>query len=279
MRENMPSEEICILALPKLRISHVKAAQKISSSPFYEALFLMFPRRLEELVRTLAEGLPYQYVIEEIKKQKLIPEPFGAWEYYAEPILKMLYTAKKQNPDFDIYCYGNPIYENISTETATKIATLTLKALVTGKIDVKEWEEALLEELRFSLEAFEEETEFILSIIEKYKKSLCISGLSGKDLKERIVKEKGVNAKIEYFNIPYQLTPLEILKKELLRKLKGGPSPSKDKVEKIIRCHVNYIKKYILLSSNPDDAYFKWISKESKQLENIVGKDKAVFLG
>lgn len=272
------TEEVYILALPKLRISHVKAAQKLSNLS-YEVLLLMFPRELEEQVKTLAEGLPYQYVVKEIKKRKLIPEPFGAWEYYAEPILKMLFTVKKQNPNLDIYCYGNSAYENILTETATKIATLTLKALTTGRIDIKEWEKTLLEELQFSLEVFEEEAEFILSVIEKYKKSLCISSLSGKNLKEKIVKKRGLSTKIEYFDIPYKLTPLEIIKNELLKRLEGKSLLSEDKIEKIIRCHINYVKKYVLLSKNLDEAYFKWVDSESKQLENIAGKDKAVFLG
>lgn len=273
--------ELHILALPKLRVSHAKAAQKINETSHYETLFLMFPRGLEEPVKTLAEGLPYEYVISEIRRKRLIPEPFKVWEYYAEPILKMLYETKKQNPNLNIYCYGSTAYENISTETATKIAVLTLRVLATGKVDVKRWKEVLIEELKFSLEASEEEAEFVLSVAKRYRRNLCISSLSGKKLKDKVAEEKEgkIRVKLEYVNVPYQLTPLETLKNELLRELKGETLLKDEVVEKIARCHVDYVKKYILLSSNPDDAYFKWVSRESKKLEDIVGKDETVFSG
>jgi len=271
------SSEVFILAFPKLRISHVEAAQTISKTP-HDALFLMFSRNLEEPVKILAEGFPYDYVINEIKKQKLIPEPFGAWEYFAEPILKILSKIKQKNPKLNIYCYGSPIYENVSTETATKIATLTLKALATGKINVKEWKKVLLEEIKFSLDATEEEAEFVLSIVKNYKKSLCVSGLQGKNLEEKIRLEKNMNVKLEYLGVPYYLTPLEALKKELLNELEGKPS-SDEKMEKLIKYHLRYIKKYILLSKSLDDAYFRWVMEEAKNLENIFGKQQIVFTG
>ncbi|RLI05730.1 hypothetical protein DRO26_01405 [Candidatus Bathyarchaeota archaeon] len=270
------SSEIFILAFPKLRSSYVKAAQTLKKKSC-EALFLMFSRWLEEPVRVLAEGLPYKYVMDEVKKQKLIPEPVGAWEYYAEPILKTLSQIKQQNPNLDIYCYGNPSYESFSNETAFKLVTLTFRALAIGKISVKEWKKVLLEELKLSLESLEDEAEFIASVADNYKKSLCICELSGKSFKEKIA-EKKINTKLEYLDVPYKFTPLETLKNELLNELEGEPCPD-EKIEELIRCHLNYIKKYLLLSNNPDDAYFKWIATEAKQLENILGKQKMVFTG
>jgi len=251
--------EITVLAAPRLRSSHVMLADHMLQTR-YDAVFLMFSRELEEFVRTLAEGFTYNRVIDEIRKLKLVPEPVGAWEYYAEPILKTLSHIKRRNPNLDIYCYESPSYCRVSAEITIKLTLLTYRALATGKIEAAKWRSIVSEQLKLSHEAVGEDAEFIMNRAEEYGRSVCTSGLSG-NVFERIFLERGTRTDLLYLNIPYHLKPLEMLEEEVRREV-GESVTSDDRVEELVKCHLDFIKRYVLLSSNPDEAYYRWVRNE-----------------
>ncbi|MCX8175620.1 MAG: hypothetical protein N3E48_00085 [Candidatus Bathyarchaeota archaeon] len=271
------SKKLLIVGFPKLRKSYVKVGSWIKSIR-YKALFLEFPRLLTDAVRSLGEGLPYNYVLSEVKKQGLIPEPVGSWEYYAEPILKSIPQAKQNNPNMDIYCYRSSAYEKFSADMAVKITLLTLRSIITGKVDVREWKKILIEELRFSFKALEEEVEYITEVAKNYDANVCLSGLAAKNI-ENLTRKEGFDVEVKYFDTPYYYTPLEVLRNKLKEELEEGRENPDHVFENLIKQHIYYIKNYILLSINPDDAYDKWLKTEAKKLEEIAEKDKTVFTG
>ncbi len=269
-------KKLLIIGFPKLRKSCAKVGSWIKNIR-YKALFLEFPRLLTEAVKSLSEGLPYSYVLSEVKKQGLIPEPTGSWEYYAEPILKSLSQAKQNNPNMDIYCYRDSAYEKFSNDMAVKITLLTLRSMITGKVDVKEWKKILIEELKFSFKALEEEAEYITDIAKNYDVNVCLGGLAAKNI-ESLACREGFNVELRYVDTPYHYTPLEVLRNKLKEELEGKVNP--DYIfEKLIKQHISYIKNYVLSSMDPDDAYDKWLKSEARKLEEIVKKDEIIFTG
>ena len=186
---------VTLISTPKLRRSHEKTAQYLGRLK-YEALFLNFSRELEEYIRLLAEGLPYSHVIAEIRRNRLIPEAVvGNWEYYAEPILKKIENLKNAKPNVSLHCYGMPAYEHISAQLSVKIALQTFRSMTTGKVDVKAWRSLLEEEVKISLEASEDEAEWVSSRASKYSRCACISETSNPVFSERL-KEMGIKVKI-----------------------------------------------------------------------------------
>ncbi|MGP3667685.1 MAG: hypothetical protein ACKD6N_05645 [Candidatus Bathyarchaeota archaeon] len=267
--------KLLIVGFPRLRKSYVKVGGWIKSIR-YKALFLEFPKLLTDAVRSLGEGLPYNYVLSEVKKQGLIPEPVGSWEYYAEPILKSIPQAKQSNPNMDIYCYRSSAYEKFSADMAVKITLLTLRSIITGKVEVKEWRKILIEELKFSFKALEEEVEYITDVAKNYDVNVCLGGLAVKNI-ENFTRKAGFDVEVKYIDTPYHYTPLEVLRNRLKEELEEGKENPDHVLENLIKQHIYYIKNYILLSMNPDDAYDKWFKAEAKKLEEVAGKDKTVF--
>ncbi|MDH5688570.1 MAG: hypothetical protein OEZ48_12015, partial [Candidatus Bathyarchaeota archaeon] len=130
---------IAILAAPNLRTSYMKIAERLKGL-YCDSLFLNFPENLEPLVRDLVENrLSYRAFIEEIRKRKLVPEPINGWRYTAEPLLKSLIEAKLLKSGLQLYCYKDVNHNMISANIAGKIALLTFRANMTGKIDIEDW--------------------------------------------------------------------------------------------------------------------------------------------
>lgn len=251
---------ITLVTVPRLRKSHAKLAKELERLPC-DSIFLNFSRSLEEYVRNLAEGLPYDYVLAEIKKSKLVQEPFGGWEYYAEPVLKNLKHLRRMKPELAFHCYESPSYDYISAKNAEKTALMTLRTAATGKVDVSAWRSHLEEEIMLRGEAVEEEAEFIASLALRYEKPACVTGLPGRGLRDRLA-ERNVEVKQRYLDLPYFYTPLEMLKNELAQ----SRAPD-EKVVQLVREHVDYVRRHVVSSKSLDEAYQQWIgSKTSRGL-------------
>ena len=88
-----------VFALPThLRVASERMAEVIRGSKF-DALFLNLSRRLNVLVRALAEGVPYEEFIEMVRERALIPEPLSSWEYWVKPILLAVRGILNEKPE------------------------------------------------------------------------------------------------------------------------------------------------------------------------------------
>ncbi|WP_309492795.1 hypothetical protein [Candidatus Hecatella orcuttiae] len=253
---------ITLMAVPRLRKSHAKLARELERLPC-DSVFLNFSRGLEEYVRELAEGLPYEYVLAEIKKSKLVQEPSGGWEYYAEPILRNLKHLRRMKPELAFHCYESPSYDYLAAKSAEKTALMTLRTAATGKVDAAAWRSHLEDEIRLREEAVEEEAEFIASMASKYEKPACVTGLPGRGLRDELA-ERNVEVKQKFLDLPYFYTPLEMLKNELTRS-----HVSDEKIVQLVREHVDYVRKHVIPSKSLDEAYQQWVGSKNSQARSL----------
>jgi len=240
--------EICILMVPSLRSSMEKAASLIVEFD-YDVVFLNFPYNLQSIVSRYTAGqMILNHFLAIIKTQHLIPEPVNSWLYLNQPLLERLPTLGNKAK---IFCYRDVDNFHLSMETASKIASLTLKVNVTERIDVEEWIKTIKQPINHNLTSLE--AEFIGSRAEG--KSLCIAGLSGWKLADHIRKFSH-KVSVRCIEKQYIMKPLETL--ELLlenRKL------TRQKAEQLIKEHATFIRDYVLNTKNIDEAYFSWIKR------------------
>jgi hypothetical protein len=250
--------KVRILVIPNhIKSAASRAAQHLKRMD-YDTMFLNFSRDLEEGVRALAEGAPYDYVIERLRESKLIPEPVGAWEYSAEPILIALRGILLKKPNVRIHCYRDPSFDSFSVKTAEKIALLIFRACSTGKINAEEWEALLKLFLEAEAKALKEETNFIARKAESIEDGICIAGFEGRHIRAHL-KKKGYEVSLTYLYIPYHFTPLEVLMREMRRATSRGTSLSHETITKLVKHHVHFIREYVTVNEDYDGAYRKWV--------------------
>ncbi|MBC7129656.1 hypothetical protein H5T51_00355 [Candidatus Bathyarchaeota archaeon] len=252
--------EIHLFIVPALRSSARKAAELVKSQE-YDVIFLNFPRNLQSLISDHVLGkITLIQALNRIKAEKLIPEPLNAWLYLNEPIIEALAGISKA----EVYCYGDVDYHHMIAEAATKIASLTARAGATGKIDPEEWTRILKEYKMFEASRFEAET---ISIKAKGH-SLCLTGLSGWKIAKHL-RSMGHKVKVQCVERLYVFKPLEVLD-ALMEHNRLSPEVA----ERLIWCHVNFIRDYVLTSENLDEAYSKWIRSQRKLLIHQGGISK-----
>jgi len=257
--------KVRILVIPNhIKSAALRAAQHLKKMD-YDTVFLNFSRDLEEGVRDLAEGAPYDYIIERLKRLKLIPEPVAAWEYGAEPILMALRGILYKKPNVKIHCYRDSSFNLLSAKMAEKIALLIFRACSTGKINAEEWEALLNSLLEPEAKALKEETDFIARKAESSEDSICMAGLNGRHIRAHL-NEEGYEVSLTYLYVPYHFTPLEILMREMWRAASLGASPSYEKIIKLVKHHVQFIREYVTMNEDYDEAYRKWIRDKAPWL-------------
>lgn len=253
---------IRILAAPGLRTSWTKLATQLKDTPC-DKLFLNFSNDLEELVEELSKDrLSYEEFIEEVREGKLVPEPVGSWAYTAEPILRSLTELRYQRPLLKIHCYRDVFYDGLSAKIAGEIAALTLRTAITGRVNVERWREIVREGVEYKRDALREEANFIHR--KASARSICTSGLDGESLKKHLMEE-GEEVRLTNVEEFYCLTPLETLE---VRLAEGDPPD--EEVKRLVKDHVEYIRNYILMGENRDQAYYRWVSGRKPLVGNTA---------
>jgi len=260
---------VTVLAVPKLRKSFMKAAIYLRETKC-NAILIPVPRTLQRFIEEYVLGAPYEMLVEKIRSSKLISEPLAPWTRIIEPLLRALREMKHKPKQLDIFCYRDPNYEENSAETAVKISTLAFNVGSTGKIDLEAWRELLESELLMEAEALERETSFTVDVVKDYSDTVFLSGVGGGLILKRL-RTAGYDAQLEYIDLPYYFTPLQILRNEVRLESKGRLL-TEDRMEKLIQEHVDYVREYILKSSDLDEAYLRWIAgyKSRFILEDIT---------
>jgi hypothetical protein len=239
-----------ILAAPGLRTSWTKVAVQLREADC-DGLFLNFSKDLEGLVTELAEvRLSYEDFIEEAAEEKLVPEPLGAWVYTAEPILRSLGELKCRRPLLKIHCYRDVRHDRLSARVAGEIAALTLRTSITGRVDIKRWKGILMDRIECKRGVLRGEAEFIRERAAPC--SICTSGLDGELLKQHLM-EGGEEVYLKNVEEYYYPTPLETLEEKL-----AEGDPPDEEVGRLVKEHVEYVKNYILMGKNRDQAYYRW---------------------
>jgi hypothetical protein len=249
---------VSVLAVPKLRRSFMKAASRLQQAK-YNAVLIPIPRTLQTFIEEYFLGAPYELFVEKLRRSKLISEPVAPWTHIIEPLLRALREMKHKQRLLEIFCYGDSTYEEKSAQTAVKISILTFNLASTGKTDLNAWRKALESELLAEAGAFESETSFAVDVIKDYPDTACVSGVKGGPIFKRL-RSTGLDAQLEYIDLPYYFTPLQILRNEILLESKGRLL-TEDRMEELILEHVGYVREYILKSGDLDEAYLRWIAR------------------
>jgi hypothetical protein len=251
-REENHKSFIDLLVTPNLRTSTLKALQYIQlNGEHYDTLLLNFPEELEPKVVALAsKQISPGELFEYLERSEIIPEPVTSWEYTARPILKALPGLKTGFPDLKIQCYGNKETEASSMDISHAYARLTLRTIITSKVDLSSWRETISQSLRLNTEEVDEKSKRI-----QFKAgvaSACLADMGPSHLKKTL-SETVARLRVIYVEKPYHFTPLSILE----RKMTQGPL-SDDELEKLVLRHVEYVRKYIYRFRNRDRAHYEW---------------------
>jgi len=263
---------IDLVVSPKLRTSSMKTSRLLKEKGgSYDAFFLDFPMEMEDTVTDLAsERMSYDELIDEAYRGHLIPEPMGSWEYAARPVLEALPQISRRYPGLKIYCYGSKEHEFASVSSALRIASLTLKTTLREEVETEEWREALLHSLDLNRKAIEGEAEAIVGRAEG--SSICVSDMGGRGLRKPL-SEEGLDVRIRFVERPYHFAPLMILKREMARGSVGD-----EEVERLVRCHLEYVKSYIYRFDNRDRAHYEWVRDKVPWLRPKISREEVELL-
>ncbi len=237
----------------------------------HEVLFLNFSRNLEDVVKELADGVPYEYFSRRIKELGLVPAPFESWRYWTEPILLAVKGLRLIRPRLRIYCYKSPFFERFSSDFAMRVLRLVFKVASTGKVNVEEWCELVRSALKAGDYALREEADCIVRSLREGERGLCISNFEGRKLKESLVKV-GLKVNLKYLLLPYHFTPLDILLRVYKYFSMLGETPPKSRILRLIEEQVKFVRGYVLTSRDYDEAYFRWFADRSKWLKSRVSQ-------
>lgn len=241
---------LLLIIYPELRISSLKAASLLEGAiRGFRAILLNLPSEMEGVVNRFAfREISYDELLEEIHREGYIPEPLGAWEYSFRPLLRCL--PRIHHPGLSIRCYGRREHEYARVESAVRLAQLTLRVALRGKVDLDEWRDALVQSISLERCSALEEARAITGLAED--DSICLADLGGRGLKD-LLTASGLEVSVIYAEKPYHFTPLAILKRRMARgHVEDG------EMERLVRCHVDYIRNYIYRFENRDRAYYEW---------------------
>lgn len=259
---------VLLFLAPELRTSGIKVARLLMRKGCgYDCVFLDFPRELEMLVNMLAKDqLSLTAFLDIARRDGLIPEPISTWLYFNKPILEFLPRIKKKYPHLGINCYGIATLEHASMEMAVKLANLTLRTTVRGKIESSVWRDALQEAVEAQKSLREAEAE---NITRKLKgKSLCVSDMNGRRLGKPL-RKAGIHIGIRYCERPYHFPPLKILNRVMARR-----RVEDCEIERYVKAHLNYIQSYIYRYNNRNRAYYEWVNDKITWMRRKLDPDE-----
>jgi len=247
-----------ILAAPELKVPREKVAQHLREGKLKHVL-LRFPRTMEEYAAQLREGLPYEYVMEELRKSGIIPEPTKSWEYSAEPLLRVL----PQIEETEIYCYGDPLYTQEEIKNLIEVATLSLISSITNKIDTEKWRKLFEKDKESQRFALRREADLVITKTSSFESSVCVANSNTNYLISELNAE-GFEVTVKYIGLLPSPTPLENLRREIAKE-----DTTDERIKELVRLHIEYLKGYVLTSRNPDEAYQKWVRQRRAESQKV----------
>lgn len=263
-------DKIKIITAPNLKLPNIKISEYIVEVGGYDTILLNLYEELEEEVRLLVNGkIGFEEFMNNISRNKIIPQPVESWFYPIEPIIRALQRVKKAK-NLEIHCYRDLNCGRKLHEISTEILILTAKSKIFKKINFKDWKRILELRIMLKRKMLEIEANKVHSRIKGL--SLCIAGLYGRKLGE-ILSKMGRKVEIEEVMEEYYLTPLE----ELEVKLERGFIDD-DEIERYVKEHLKYIENYVLNSENIDEAYFKWLYDNYPHLRSKIDLNEISLL-
>jgi hypothetical protein len=237
----------------------------------YRILFLYLPVELEDvLMDFICCNKSYEELIDEALEKCIMPEPLGSWEYNLKPILEYLPKLYSNFQGVRILCYGSSENEFASMNVSSKLTRLTLRTSLTGTIDADEWRSTVIDSLIIDKDARESEFRNLASKAEG--DAICLSDMGGSRLKGPL-RDNGFEVLIRYVEKPYHYNPLMILKRKMAIEPIGD-----NEIKRLVRCHLDYIKKYIYRFENRDRAHYEWVWDNFLWMRKKIKKEELFIL-
>lgn len=227
--------EVEILVKPPSRRASEEALRELRRARA-QAVLLNLPENINDLVQDLVLGaIEYDDFLEEVEKR--LPSPASAWIKGYEQILTSGFKEEKVP---EIYCYGDVFSFKVEAEEAVKLTLLTLRGMITNRVDVEEWLRILRERSKLREISSRREAEKVADISLQYERAVCVSERTPTHIKSKL-EEEGIKPRIHYLGQPHHFTPLEVLS----RMLSSRRKVSREELEGLIKEHIEFIREYV----------------------------------
>lgn len=226
--------EVEILVKPLSRRASEEALRELRRSRA-QAVMLNLPENISDLVQDLVLGaIRYDDFLEKLEKR--LPSPASAWIKGYEQILTSGFKVEKVP---EVYCYGDVISFKAEAEEAVQLTLLTLRSIITNRVNVEEWLKILQERSRLREASLRREAEKVADICARYEEAVCVSDRTPTHIKSKLEEER-IKPRVRYLGQPHHFTPLEVLSRALSRR-----RVSREELEKLIKEHIEFIRGYV----------------------------------
>ncbi len=215
----------------------------------YDGLCLDFPEDFQEVVDLLREGLGMDSVEEIIRG--LLGGFTDSWLYRNRPILESLRLMPKT--DVSTICIGGTDLERKILADRMSISLLEYRTMA-GRISASRWREQIRICSQNVGEAVQRQGKKMLEELESGERWLAVVGLHGRGL-ESALRSAGHSCESFLLGRPYLGTPLEALSAEL-----AEGAPTDERMEYLVCRHIEFVRDYIMISSDIDEAYDRWLA-------------------
>jgi len=235
-----------ILGLTTLLARSGAEAGRMISEGGYDGLLLDLPEELAGAVEALRGGAPLE------SAEEAVGEMLGAysesWLYRNRPVLDSLrYLAEAS-----VVCTGSLELESTIMDDRMSIALLEYRTMA-GRVVVRQWRETLARASLNLQDAVTAQAGRVLSTVHAGGRWLCIAGVHARRLEE-MLRSEGHSCGAILLGRPYLGTPLEALSAELVE-----GSPPDERVGYLVELHLAFVRDYVMVSPDLDDAYDRWL--------------------
>lgn len=264
---------LLLILYPDLRFSTLKVISLLrDEAPDFSYLLLDLPVELEGAVNKFATGeISYEELLDDILEEQLMPETQGSWEYTFKPLMMALPSIIRSSQGLAIRCYASRGGQIARMEGALRLAQLTLRTALRGVVKVDEWRDALYRSIALERDLIEEEAR-VIGELSALGDSICLADMGGRALKPYLARRE-VDVRIHYVERSFHFTPLAILKRKMALGHVG-----EQELERLIRCHIEYIRDYIYRFENRDRAYYEWIYDRIPWLRRRLKREELEIL-
>ncbi len=232
----------------------------------HDAVLLGLPQDLEHFVQAYALG--------EISEDELwnsyqlmtgLLRPLAdSFRSKLKPLLKYLSTSAHKRKA-EVYCYDDLATHVHSGKFAERILLLSYRGRVCSDIDLEEWRQTLVDELRIAQSTWKRSVEDLVEkTFQNVENAIFYEGLLGPLVK--YLRQSGVSIRAVHM-LSYWRAPLDALR--TAASLRGDAYLTEENIRRAVELHMKYLDT-VISSDDLDESEKKWAQMASfrKGFEN-----------
>ncbi|RLE99678.1 MAG: hypothetical protein DRJ63_04555 [Thermoprotei archaeon] len=246
---------LIVYAMPRLKFFVEKAVEDIADRRL-DRILLPLPKSSERILREHIQcNNSFSEFLRDLLKYMKLDLVYSKRYYYLEPLYSLLKTILSIR-EVDIVCYKTLGNELTEIEFCEKIVLLTARTLITEKINVEAWREALISK---DEKVIEDKCQRILEY--SAEETVALVEYSARRLLNCLKKHSAVIVKPK----DYVPLPLEVL-------VACGELLNNNDLVFLIRMHLDFIKNYLYRCKDYEEAYFRWLNRISEKNKEYILK-------